>query len=225
MKPKLSLVTGTVNRPDGIARLVQSVIENTAVSWELVISDASEVPFESVHPSVRVIHEKPRLGYVRGYNAAFREAVGEWVIYLNDDAVVLPNYDTKAIEFMEANPHVGLGCLAFSDRCWNGFEVQRFWGIPYANFGIIRRELGNSLGWFWEELRMYGSDNALTFDVLLAGYAVAPIQGEFIHHFRANDRERAANQVGRETDSRRLSAKYGHRKQELRDAFYGRVRA
>lgn len=214
---KLSLVTGTLDRPGEIRRLVDSVLRHTECEFELIVADASAKPMVAGDPRVRVMHEKPRLGYVKGYNRAFREAKGEFVLWLNDDAEVLPGYDTKALGFMESHPHIGLGCLSFSDRLWpREFMVCRFWGIPYANFGIIRRELGDRLGWFWENLQMYGSDNAITFEVLLAGYGVAGIDGALIHHHRPDDAVREANQAGRKQDNWILQERYQPRLHELR---------
>lgn len=218
---KLSLVTGTVNRPEQFARLVRSIVEHTSVDWELVVSDASEVTNVCDDPRVRILEEKPRLGYVKGYNRAMKHVRGEWVIWLNDDAEVLPGYDTAAIEYMESHPKIGLGCLAFRDRLWpDEFRVCSFWHIPYANFGIIRKELGDQIGWFWEELRMYGSDNAITFEVLLRGKGVAAILGEFIHHHRPEDDVREQNQIGRQQDNRRLQDRYQPCLQSLRLAYF-----
>ena len=75
-----------------------------------------------------------------------------------------------------------------------GFDSD---GLPvgamlYANFGILRRSLGKELGWFDEELTMYGSDNSLTFKTLLAGHGVTSIPGaKLIHHGHA-DQQRSA---------------------------------
>lgn len=222
MNPRLSLVTGTVNRRTEFLRLVDSIRRNTDVPYELIVADGSDDPIytENLGDDVHVMLERPRLGYVKGYNAAFRQASGEWVIWLNDDAEVLPGYASKAISYMETRPHVGLGCLAFRDRLWpHKFEVCSMWGIPYANFGIIRRTFGNDLGWFWEGLTMYGSDNALTFDVLLAGKAVAEIHGEFIHHHRPDDLVRHQNQNRRREDNRRLEARYQPKLKVLRRLY------
>ncbi len=205
---KLSLVTGTRNRPESFRRLLDSVIKHTAVDWEMIVADASCEPVSDVPANVTVLHEKPPRGYVRGYNVAFKKTRGEWVIWLNDDAEVLPGYDKTAIAFMDSHPKIGLGCLSFSDRMWADSRVLSFWGIPYANFGIIRRELGNQIGWFWEDIRMYGSDNAITFDVLLQGKGIGVIPGHLIHHHRTDDDVRRQNQAGRAEDAKKLDQRY-----------------
>jgi GT2 family glycosyltransferase len=217
-KPKLSLVTGTVNRPHEVRRLIASVLTHTKVDFELVIADASTEPVVWDDPRVRILPERPRLGYTKGHNMAFRQCRGEWVLYLNDDAEVCPGYAETAIAFMEANPHIGLGCLPYSNR-GGPFVVNQYWNMIYANFGILRRSLGDALGWFNESIRMYGSDNALTFDVLLAGLGVAEIKGAHIIHHETDDANRSDNQIGRDRDGEILYEQYWPRLEEMRNTY------
>src|SRR5690349_8922201 len=132
MTPTLSLVTGKVGRDDSFERLLSSILKHTTVDWELVVSDASVYPFISIQPNIRIIPESPRLNHTKGYNAAFRECRGRYVMWLNDDAEVCPNYDTEAIAFMESHPEIGLGALLYSE---NGgpFHWNQAWGAGYAN--------------------------------------------------------------------------------------------
>lgn len=207
MIPVLSLVTGTLNRPDSFARLVDSVIAHTDVPWELVVSDASDLPVDHDDPRVRILPERPRLGCVKGYNRAFRAALGEWVIWLNDDAEVVEGYALSAIAFMEGHPQTGLGCLYYSEK-GGPFHINSAWSVPYANFGIIRRSLGDRVGWFDEDLTMYGNDNSLTLRVLLSGHGVAGIRDAKVIHHSVQDLTRMENQVHRLRDNDTLNRKY-----------------
>src|SRR5688572_9609977 len=113
---KLSLVTGKVERDGPFQRLVNSIVDHTAVPWELVVADASETPYVPEDDRIRVLHEKPRLTHSKGYNTAFRACLGEYILWLNDDAEVCPGYDTESIKFMEAHRRVGLGALHYSEN-------------------------------------------------------------------------------------------------------------
>lgn len=208
MDPILSLVTGSLNRPEGLRRLIDSIRDRTPVPWELVISDASDTPLQPTDERIRVIVEKPRRGCVAGYNAAFKEARGEWVIWLNDDAEVQPGYAEAAISFMEANPEIGLGALYYCESV-PPFKVNEYCGMIYANFGIISRELGNSVGWFDPDLTMYGCDNSLTFRVLLAGLGIGTIPTARVWHHVVQDEWKVANQKLRDPDSEILRWNYG----------------
>lgn len=208
MTPVLSLVTGTLNRPESFKRLVDSIVANTSVPWELVVSDASDVPYPYAWTEqVRIFPEQPRLGCVKGYNRAFKETQGTWVIYLNDDAEVMPGYDETSIRFMEQHPEIGLGALHYSED-GGPYHANSAWGCIYGNFGILRRTLGQHIGWFDEDLIMYGNDNSLTFRVLLSGYGVTDIPEARILHHSVKDQTRIENQQHRREDNKTLSRKY-----------------
>lgn len=215
---KLSLVTGAYERPNPLRRLVDSVLTRTHGEFELIISDASSVPFACDDPRVRVLHEVPRLGHAKGYNAAFRECHGEYILWLNDDAEVCDGYDSEALAFMEAHPEIGLGALHYSEN--NApFHVNSAWGVLYANFGIFPRKLGERVGFFDERLTMYGADNSLAIRILLAGYGVADIPGARILHHSQKDRVRTENQSSRPRDNRILQERYMPRIKEWRAAY------
>lgn len=208
MDPILSLVTGTLNRPDSFARLAKSIIEWTKVPWELVVSDASDEPYKEKYPdNVIFLPERPRLGCVKGYNRAFKHCRGKWVIWLNDDAEVMPGYDTAAIDFMEKNPDCGLGALYYANHTMPYF-VQTYHEMLYANFGIISRELGEKVGWMDEVVRMYGNDNSITFRVLLEGLGIGSIQGARIWHHPIQDKQRIENESRHAEDAAALMGKY-----------------
>jgi GT2 family glycosyltransferase len=180
------------------------------VDYEIIIADASDVPAAVPDDSrIRVLPERPRLGCTKGYNRACREAQGEWLLWLNDDCEVLADFDIQAIRFMEAHVDVGLGALYYSEPPHlSKFQISEAWGLPYANFGILRRDLGNDLGWFDEEFAMYGMDNSLSFKVMFHGLGVEGIPDARLIHHSENDVERRKNQSGRPAAARTLHRKY-----------------
>jgi len=227
---QLSIVTGTKDRPECIKRLVYSVVSNAGLrwnEWELIIADASEKLTQLDHTilglgaSVFTIHEKTPLGMVKGYNHAFWLSRGKWVLWLNDDVEVLPGYDKAAVGFMEANPEIGLGALYYSEQGVqeNKFHINHYLEMAYANFGIIRRDIGNELGWFDEDIKMYGSDNALSFKVLLAGKGVVGIPNAKLIHHAHQDPLRKENQKDRRSDARLLRDRYFPRVNEMRAVY------
>jgi GT2 family glycosyltransferase len=221
MNPVLTLVSGTRNRPEAYLRLLRSIEAHTPLDWELIVADASDVPLVYTEWSERVtvLAEFPRLGYVRGYNRCFKEARGEWIIYLNDDAEVMPGYAENAIAFMEAHPQIGLGALYYKENAGRWRVGGPCFGMIYANFGIIRKELGDRIGWFDEDLTMYGSDNSLTFRVLLAGLGVGSIENSRVLHHAVNDAERIHNETGKSTASHVLFTKYAKHKTAMQRVY------
>lgn len=210
---QLSIVTGTRNREHSFNRLLHSVLRHTDVPFELIASDASDTPIDqSGFPdNVIIIPERPRKGCTAGYNVAFRSAIGKWVLWLNDDCEVLPGFASTAIDYMQRNEFVGLGAFAYSDPNHVGFKInQCFFGMDYANFGIISRELGNEVGWFDEEIVMYGNDNSLAYRVLMHGKCIGRILDARVAHHSEKDSHRIENNdhAFRTAQGNRLRAKY-----------------
>lgn len=192
--------------------MLASIKDRTMVEWELIVADASTEPIDQTgFPSnVRVIPERPRLGMSRGYNVAFRQALGKWVIWLNDDCEVQTDYDRNAIRYMESNiSRIGLGALTYRDPHSDWHTSTCCYGLHYANFGILEKKLGDEIGWFDETLPMYGADNAIAYRVMMAGKGVAPIPDARIYHHAPQDSERLSNQNTREQDAYTLKSKYG----------------
>jgi len=215
---ELSLVTGCVDRSLSLYRLVASIQAWTRVPYELIISDACQTPLDMPFPNTRIIREWPRMGMVAGYNRAFESAVGNWVIWLNDDAEVQPCYDVNAIRFMEEHPEIGLGALYYREGKLP-YHVNQHLGIVYANFGIISRKLGNEIGWFGKDLKMYGSDVAITFEVLLKGLGVADIPSSRVVHHSVQDATRIGNQPDRLKSSDVLHKKYSASYQKMQNTY------
>jgi GT2 family glycosyltransferase len=216
MKPEISFITGTRNRPNDLRRMIDS-LEFCTLNWELIISDASDKPIENEEIAtedtwkrIKVIPERPRLGVSRGYNKAFRKARGRYCLWLNDDCVVEHGTAEAAVTFMDGNPHVGLGAIPYSEPGKLKYETYSYLGLPYANFGIISKELGDQIGYFDEEFHFYGSDNALAFRVLMAGKGIAPVYWGRIFHYATPDAHRFENNdpTQREHDCRLLISKY-----------------
>lgn len=209
---KLSLVTGTRNRLESFKRMLDSIVTHTTVPWELIVSDASDVSvIDSVEipQKVTVISERPPLGHVKGYNVAFRKAQGEWIIWLNDDAEVCPNYDVEAIRFMEAHPQIGLGALHYCEPENDlPFHVNSAYGCLYSNFGIFKRTLGARIGFFDEDLQFYGADNAFAISILMKGFGIMDIPNARIIHHAVKDSIRQENQQYKLSDNRTLTRKY-----------------
>lgn len=197
----------------------------TGVDWEMIIADASDTPINQVGmPSViHVIRESPPLGFSAGVNVACQQACGKWTMIVNDDCEMLEGYAKAAVDFMEQNPQIGLGAIAYSNR-GGPFMTNAYYGMTYGNFPILSTELGNKIGWHDSEIRFYGADNSLTFRVLMAGFGVAEVPGAQILHHEHEDIHRIENTEYQQRirDAELLAAKYGPHMDEMK-ATYARL--
>ena len=98
MKPKISVIIATYNRPQLLQRAIDSVLAQTFKDFELIIvDDHSDKP-----PNIKLPDDEDRVvamrlpyntGYfVRPRNIGIMIARGDYIAYLDDDNVYLPNH-------------------------------------------------------------------------------------------------------------------------------------
>ena len=58
----------------------------------------------------KVIYNKTNVGFAAAQNQAARSAQGSWLLSLNPDVVLSPNFITEAVSIGETNPKVGAVC-------------------------------------------------------------------------------------------------------------------
>lgn len=207
MSPTISVCVASRNRPKSLSRLLASIHKHASalIPIEVVISDGSDQPSCEAQGDVRVLRQPPVNGVprtaIQGFNSAFRAARGEYVAWFNDDCAVTAGWDVAAFEFMSQNSNVGVGAMSWCDmhsddarhhKC--RFMVRSIWGVVYANFGIISRDLGERVGWFDERLTSaYGCDNSLCCRVMDLGLGVVAIAGSKVVHYRVVDVTRQEN--------------------------------
>ena len=221
MIPELSIVIGTVDRPGHLNRFVNSIILHTDIPYELIIVDGGDKPIEKSWGDnlshIKVIEDKPRAGYRQAYNKGFAAATGKYVVFLNDDVEVTRSWAIEAVRFMDANSKwCGMGAIYFSENGPYGrFEIREWLNLPYANFGVISKDLGNRLGWFDDYIYTYGADNSLSFKVFLAGYSISGIPNCKVLHNPILDLNKQANLERQPKDAANILLKYRHRLPEM----------
>jgi glycosyltransferase involved in cell wall biosynthesis len=203
---ELSIVLGTYNRMHRIVELVQSVRERVKRSYEIVVADGGSTDgtreWLVMQSDVTFLGERYLHGAIDAYNKAFSLSCGKHVAHLNDDCLLVDDALDAACDMLDTDPQVGQVALPFVDGMGapqvNYVHMSGVL-IPYANFGVLPRALGDSLGWWGDFARTYGGDCHLSFSVWNAGFRVVPLSGKYLHHYREQDGLRREN-----TESRRF---------------------
>lgn len=112
-QPKISIITPTFNRPLLLIRAVDSIIQQTFLSWELIIIDDStnESTFDLREklvedPRIYYIRNKKNLGAAASRNRGLDAANGLWVLFLDDDDFLLS--ESSLLKMFEASKqHTG----------------------------------------------------------------------------------------------------------------------
>jgi glycosyltransferase involved in cell wall biosynthesis len=136
--PALSVVICTHNpRTDYFGRTLEALRGQSLswAQWELVVVDnRSDQPVAqrfdfSWHPAARIVREE-KLGLTPARLRGIREAVGELLIFVDDDNVLDADYLETALRIAQQRPYLG----SWSGQCRPGFEEQpaewtrRYWG-------------------------------------------------------------------------------------------------
>jgi glycosyltransferase involved in cell wall biosynthesis len=156
MSDFVSIVVSAYNRPELLARSLESLSENTDYAYELIVhDDGSQDETRALLADlctqgiICVLISSPR-GYNRGHGTAVNRAVavseGKYIIKVNGDDEFKPNWLSKAVAVMDTYPEIGLLHLAGYDYSW--VHNSRFpndpW-VPGEDHTTIRRELRNSV--------------------------------------------------------------------------------
>jgi len=88
-------------------------------------------------PGLRIIENAANLGFLRSCNGAARSALGQHIVFLNNDTTVQPDWLAPLVRLADADPLVGLvGCkLLNADGTIQeagGTILRNGWGLPYG---------------------------------------------------------------------------------------------
>lgn len=189
-----------------------------AIEWpkdrlEIVVvdndsGDGSEELLRSELPDVRVIQSGGNLGFAGGCNLGVREATGEHVAFINNDARPGSTWISAAVEAMAADP--AIGAVASKVLDWDGELIDfvdgslTWFGMGYKReatwpdspeydepkdvlFGtgaamLMRRDLFLEVGGFDERFFMFYEDVDLGWRLNILGWRVRYVPGSVAYH-------------------------------------------
>lgn len=225
LRPKLSVLIATRNRPADLRLCLDSIDEddegNCAV--EIVVACADDlVGDEQIAEHVWVdtkpwvteygakwLYEPEACGWVRAMNAAAGYASGESLLWLGDDLTITPGTIKACIGFAAANPKA-IGAVPWRDP-GGEYHVAYHCGLLYANFGVVRRDYFWHLGGFDTRYYSVAGDTDISFESWAHGEGVKEVKGAAIDHLRRDDETRKEMEPCRDADGKLWYAKWGER--------------
>jgi len=226
MDRTVSIVVPTCNRLDRLQRCIHTVREHVTVPYTLIVVDGDSTDgtreWLARQRGLQVIMEERREGAVRAFNKGFRAARGNYVMWLNDDAWVVPGAVEAAVEMIERPDLDDVGMVAFYHNWHNernvldrvehegvGYELCHVRGYPYANFGLLRRSLLERVGFADERYYFFGFDPDLALKIQIdEGLKVVGCRRALIRHEEHHDDRKVGDlDAGRE-DNDKLFAKW-----------------
>lgn len=175
----ISFVIVTWNAKEYVSECLQSLRDNCQMPAEIIVVDNASQDgtpewVREQFPECHLVETGANLGFAKGNNVGIVLATGKYLFLVNSDVKIPPGCVERLLEFMEANPGVGLagpqmqgadGCIRRSTMrfptLWNSlcrafaldsaFPRSRiFAGFLMGDFDHRRSQDVEVLnGWFW----------------------------------------------------------------------------
>jgi len=111
----VSVTIVTYNSGRFIKRCLESILEQKYVNVEVVVIDNASTDgtvdiLEPFAESCRIYYNEENLGFAAAQNQAIALAQGEWILTLNPDVLLMPNFIQALVEASHVDPKVGTVC-------------------------------------------------------------------------------------------------------------------
>lgn len=209
--PQFSLIVPVYNRIDEVDDLLKSLCAQSATDFEIIIvEDGSTIPCKSV---VDNYADKLNLKYFYkenegrsiARNHGIENSSGQWLVFVDSDVVLPPDYFQKLTNALAANP--GLDCFGGPDAAHSSFtSTQKAISFAMTSFlttGGIRggkvqmekfvprsfnmgytRQVYNTVGGFRE---MFSEDIDMSTRIRNAGFNIGLLRDCYVFHKRRVD--------------------------------------
>lgn len=214
-KPKVSIIIPVYNEFAYTYCCLKSILKNTSqkIPYEVIVgddrSDDLTVQLDSLAPGITVIRNDNTLRFLKNCNVAAAHAKGEYILFLNNDTQVQPDWLPPLIDLLDSNDTIGLvgskliypngsiweaGGIIWNDATGLNYgrgqdptrpEFNYVKDVDYISGAsiMIRTSLWNEIGGFDEQFcPAYFEDSDLAFEVRKHGYRVVyQPESEVIH--------------------------------------------
>jgi len=112
---RVSVTIVTYNSGRFIKRCLESVLAQRYAHKEIIVidnasSDGTVDILEQFEDRCQIIYNDENIGFAAAQNQAIHASTGEWVLTLNPDVLLLPNFIRALVEAGEFDPKVGTVC-------------------------------------------------------------------------------------------------------------------
>ena len=108
----VSIISINYNQADVTNAMLNSLSKLTWSNFEVIIVDnnSEQIDFDKINTNyafLKLIRNKKNLGFAGGNNTAIQTAKGKYILLLNNDTEVVPNFIEPMIELFEQNNLIG----------------------------------------------------------------------------------------------------------------------
>jgi len=212
--PKVSIIIVNWNGREHLRYSLPSLSKIDYPNYEIILVDnnSTDSSLEFVrnnYPQIKIIKNTANLGFAQGNNLGIRQAAGKYVLFLNNDTKVKPDFLTKLVSGLESEPDIGAvqSKILLMDRpkfldsigsflTWTGF-LTHFGFLKkneprlnkkieiFSAMGVcllVRRDVLEKVGFFDKDFFAYFEETDLCWRIWLAGYKILYISEAVIYH-------------------------------------------
>jgi GT2 family glycosyltransferase len=112
-QPMVSIVSVNYDQPQVTCEMLASLIKVTYPNFETLVVDngsAKTSPdiIKQKYPQVQLIISEKNLGFAGGNNIALKHAKGDYILLLNNDTEVKPDFLDSLVELMESDKKIAI---------------------------------------------------------------------------------------------------------------------
>ena len=213
--PIVSIIVPVFNQFEFTYRCLESIFRNSGnIDFEIIIADDMSNDetshAEKYFKNVKVVRTNKNYGFLLNCNNAAKYSRGKYILFLNNDTYVQPNWLKPLVELIESDDTIGMvgSRLIYPDGrqqeaggiIWNDASGWNFGRLddpdkPEYNYVkdvdyisgaslMIRKELWKRIGGFDERFApAYCEDSDLAFEVRRLGYRVVYQPKSMVVHF------------------------------------------
>jgi len=152
-RPRVSIIIVSWNARSVVQECLPSVVGTNYPNLEIIFADNASTDGTAAwiareYPSVKIVRHPENWLFARGNNAAIPHATGDYILLLNNDVEVPPNWLRPLVETMTAHPDVAAvqpKLLQYDER--NRFEYAGGSGgfLDRAGYPFTRGRLFNTM--------------------------------------------------------------------------------
>ena len=213
--PTVSIIIPAYNQVEYTYHCLESILENTKdVTYEVIVADDQSTDdttkLAQTARGIRISRTPQNMGFLKNCNLAAKQAKGKYILFLNNDTRVQPQWLSSLVELIESDPTIG---MVGSKFVYPDGRLQEAGGILWSNgtgwnYGrlddpgkaaynyvkdvdyisgasiLLSLDLWNQLGGFDERFApAYCEDADLAFAVRDAGYRVVYQPKSVVIHY------------------------------------------
>ncbi|MBT0160752.1 glycosyltransferase family 2 protein [Candidatus Bathyarchaeota archaeon A05DMB-2] len=210
--PLVSVIIANFNGAPHLEPCLNAVLAQDYPRFEVILADdgstdGSAALVRERFPSVRVLENAHNRGFAAVNNQAIQASRGDYIITLNNDTRVEPDFLAEMVRVAESDPrigscapliilhHQGLVDSAGIEVDWAGIAWQRWRGKPVgeshapeevfgacAGAALYRRKMLDEIGLFDEQYFAYYEDVDLAWRAKLAGWRCIHVPTAIVYH-------------------------------------------